>query len=74
MASFTDRDKIWNNALMQDAVTPSHYTEVFGVSEEKAAETLDTMDSLGLLERTHVGDGTVAYSSKVDHPKSIPRI
>ncbi len=74
MAHFTDRDKIWNNALMQDSVTPSHYADVFGVSEQMATETLDTMHRLGLLERYHDEDGDVTYSSKVAHPKSIPKV
>ena len=72
MTRFTDRDKIWNNALMQDTVTPSHYTEVFEVSEQKAVETLETMHQLGLLARNEAETGEVIYSSKIAHPKSIP--
>jgi hypothetical protein len=69
MSRFTNRDKIWNNALMQETVTPSHYTDVFGVTEQMAAETLETMHRMGLLERDE-DDGEVTYSSKVSHPKT----
>lgn len=72
MARFTARDKIWNNALMQDSVAPTHYTDVFDVSEEMASETLETMHRSGLLERHEDEDGTVTYASRITHPKTIP--
>lgn len=74
MTRFTDRDKIWNNALMKDRVTPSHYTEVFGVSEQEAVEALETMHRLGLLERYESERGEVTYSTKIAHPKAIPQV
>jgi hypothetical protein len=69
MALFTDRDKIWNNALMQNGVAASHYTDAFGVTEQMAAETLETMHRMGLLERNEYESGDVTFSSKVSHPK-----
>lgn len=74
MVRITDRDKIWNNALMRDNVDPAYYADVFEVSEQMAADTLETMHRLGLLEKYEYEDGDVTFSSRVSHPKTVPRI
>lgn len=68
MAEFTDRDKIWNNAMMQDEVHPSRYEEVFGISKHEARETLLAMYRVGILERSVDSNGIITYSTNVDHP------
>jgi DNA-binding FadR family transcriptional regulator len=68
VTQFTDRDRIWNNALKKEDVHPSHYLDVYGVSERTARDVLETMHEMGVLE-SDGGQGTrVTYSSRLDHP------